>query len=144
MNRQVRARARRDLDEDLRIFRSRRVRRSKWSWLRGVRQVLGMRVSEVAERLKVSPAEVYRREMSEAQDTITLCRLRAAAEAMDCELIYAIAPRYGTLEALAEQLADERRKKAKRKRRRPGADPYGVADTVKSLLVLAEWDHGPK
>ncbi len=110
MRSELRRRARRDLDEDLRVIRGSRVRRSKWGWLRGVRQALGMRVAEVAGRLKTGKSEVYRLEVSEARETITLRKLRAAAEAMGCELVYALVPARGTLEELAETLEAERRK----------------------------------
>jgi hypothetical protein len=53
MQSELRRRVRRDLDEELRVFRGNKVRRSKWGWLRGVRQALGMRVAEVAWRLKM-------------------------------------------------------------------------------------------
>jgi len=82
MRDEFRRRARRDLDEDLRVFRGTKVRRSKWGWLRGVRQALGMRVAEVARGMKVCESDVYRLEMSEIQETITLKRLCAAAAAM--------------------------------------------------------------
>jgi len=92
MRSELRRRVRRDLDEELRVFRGNKVRRSKWGWLRGVRQALGMRVAEVAWRLKMGKSEVYRLEMSEARETITLKKLRATAEAMGCELVYAVVP----------------------------------------------------
>jgi cell division protein FtsB len=85
MRSELRRRVRRDLDEELRVFRGNKVRRSKWGWLRGVRQAVGMRVAEVAWRLKMGKSEVYRLEMSEARETITLKKLRATAEAMGCE-----------------------------------------------------------
>jgi len=134
---------RRDLDEELRVFRGKKVRRSKWGWLRGVRQAVGMRVDEVAWRLKMGKSEVYRLEMSEARETITLGKLRATAEAMGCELVYAVVPRQGTLEDLAEALETER-KKHKRGRRKSlsGNDPYGFLKTLDTVLALAGWHAG--
>ncbi len=143
MRRELRRRARRDLDEDLRVFRGSRVRRSRWGWLRGVRQALGMRVAEVAGRLKTGTSEVYRLEVSEARETITLKKLRAAAEAMGCELVYALVPARGTLEDLAGALEAERRKQ-KRVRRKSlaGSDPYGFTKALKSVMTLAGWHIG--
>jgi len=86
----------------------------------------GMRVAEVAWRLKMGKSEVYRLEMSEARETITLKKLRATAEAMGCELVYAVVPRQGTLEDLAGALETERRKhKRGRRKRLSGNDPTG-------------------
>ncbi len=144
MNPELRRRARRELDEDLRVFRGKRVRRSKWGWLRGVRQVLGMRVSEVSGRLKVGRSEVYRLEMSESRETITLRKLRAAAAAMHCEVVYAVVPMKGTLEELAEELEEERRKrKPARRKSLASDDPFGLNKTVEAVLTLAGW-HGGK
>jgi len=143
MQNELRRRARRDLDEDLRIFRNSKVRRSKWGWLRGVRQALGMRVSEEAQRLKVGMSEVYRLEMSEVRETITIKKLRATARAMGCELVYAVVPERGTLEDLAEALEVERRKKKSGKRKRlSSSDPYGFLKTLDTVVALSEWHTG--
>jgi predicted DNA-binding mobile mystery protein A len=145
MRNEVRQRARRDLDENLRVFQGKRIRRSRWGWLRGVRQALGMRVGEVAKRLKVVQSEVYRLEMAEVRDSITLRRLRAAAAAMGCELVYAVVPVNGTLEDLAEALEKERKKhKTAKQRRLAKADPYGLVTTVTALLELADWHEGKR
>ena len=47
-------------------------------------------------------------EQAEADDRITLASLRRTADAMGCELVYALVPRPGTLPAHA--VADEPRK----------------------------------
>ncbi len=136
-------RVRRDLDEDLRVFKGRKVRRSRWGWLRGVRQALGMRVGEIAQRMKVGKSEVYRLEMSEVRDTITLKKLRGAAEAMGCEVVYAVVPARGTLEDLAVELERQRRlKAAERPKRGPRTDPYRLERTVRAVLTLAGWHSG--
>ncbi len=143
MNKELRERARRDLDEDLRVFKGKRIRRSKWGWLRGVRQALGMRVEEVAKRLKVGRSEIYRLEMSELRETITLKKLRAAAEAMGCELVYAVVPREGTLEELAEELKRERKQhRTPRQKSLARKDPFGLNNMVKAVLTLAGWHDG--
>ncbi len=143
MNKELRRRARRELDEDLRVFRGKKVRRSKWGWLRGVRQALGMQVSEVARRLKMGTSEIYRLEMSEARETITLKKLRATAAAMHCEVVYAVVPVKGTLEELAEELERERRKRRPAGRKSLAReDPFGFLETVETVLALAGWHEG--
>ncbi len=102
MERELRQRVRRDLEEEIRAFRSSSVRRSRWGWLRGVRRAVGMPVAELARRMKVGTSEVYRLEVAEQKDTITLGKLRAAAAALGCELVYAVVPARGTLEDLAD------------------------------------------
>ena len=119
------------------------MRRSKWGWLRGVRQALGMRVAEVARGMKMGESEVYRLEISEIRETITLTKLRAAAAAMGCEVVYGVVPTQGTLEDLAEGLVTERLKRKKGNRKRlSGSDPYGLVKTIKSMISLVGWHQG--
>jgi predicted DNA-binding mobile mystery protein A len=62
-------------------------------WLKAIREALGMPAAHLAQRLGVAPSTVTRMETSEADDTISLATLRRAAEALDCELRYALVPR---------------------------------------------------
>jgi predicted DNA-binding mobile mystery protein A len=71
------------------------------SWVRAVRQAVGMPAKEFALRMGVQEQEVYRMERAEATSRIELRSLRRAAEALDCELIYALTPRKGTLGEMA-------------------------------------------
>jgi predicted DNA-binding mobile mystery protein A len=80
------------------------------SWVRAVRQAVGMPALELARRMGVQEQEVYRMERAEAKSRIELGSLRRAAEALDCELIYALTPRKGTLGEIAEGHRAEREK----------------------------------
>jgi predicted DNA-binding mobile mystery protein A len=146
MQKEYRVIARHDLDGYLKIYQSSRIRREKWGWLRGVRQALGMRVAEVAAQMKVGKSEVFRLEMAEVRDTITLKKLRAVAKAMRCEVVYAVVPVRGTLEEIAEELEEERARKRRRalgKRKKfEDGDPYGLVKTVKHMLTLTDWHMG--
>jgi predicted DNA-binding mobile mystery protein A len=80
-------------------------------WLKAIREALGMPAAHLAQRLGVAPSTVTRMETSEADDTISLATLRRAAEALDCELRYALVPRRSlaeTLETRADALARNR------------------------------------
>jgi transcriptional regulator with XRE-family HTH domain len=117
-------------------------------WLRAVRRAVGTPVDEVARRVGVKRAEIWRQERMEREFRITLGALRRAAEAMDCELIYGLRPKRGTLGDMAAALsaahakalnrrrvaADDRRSEAGKPRRR--RDPQLAA--VRTLLLLAE------
>ena len=96
---------RRRLDESLLVFRLAKKdelsTEEARSWLRGVRRATGIPVKEVARRLGVTKYEVLRQEKAEMESRIQLATLRRAAEALDCELVYALKPREGTLEDLA-------------------------------------------
>jgi predicted DNA-binding mobile mystery protein A len=95
-------------------------------WLRALRQTLEIPVDEFARRLGVSRREVFRLEKSEEEARIQLGTLRRAAEALDCELIYALTPRQGTLGEMAAVRGVAR--EAARKQARADADERRVAE----------------
>ena len=72
-------------------------------WLRAVREALGVSQQEVAIASKVKRQSIIGFEKAEASDRITLRNLRSVADAMGCELVYAIVPKAGSIEELAEQ-----------------------------------------
>jgi predicted DNA-binding mobile mystery protein A len=78
------------------------------SWVKAMRKLVGMPVEELAGRMGVLRWEVYRMERSERDGRIGLWKLRETAKAMDCELVYALVPRAGTLEQLIARREEER------------------------------------
>lgn len=65
----------------------------KQGWVKYMRNALGMTTQQLAQRLKVSRRRVVTIEQAEVHHATTLKTLKQAANAMDCELIYAIVPR---------------------------------------------------
>jgi predicted DNA-binding mobile mystery protein A len=98
---------RKQLDRSLSAFAdARRETRPSQGWLRAVREALGLSLEEVAHKLgKVDRRRVLEFEEGEANDRITLRSLKRVADAMGCELVYAIVPKSGTLTELAEARA---------------------------------------
>jgi predicted DNA-binding mobile mystery protein A len=85
--------------------------RPRSGWINAIREGLGMAATHLASRLGVATSTVTRLESSEADDTISLATLRRAAEALGCELHYALVPRQSlaqTLESRATSLARQR------------------------------------
>lgn len=79
-------------------------------WIRAIREALGMTHRQLAKRVGRKPQTVLDLQAREAAQTIQLNSLRELAEAMDCELVYAIVPRkpLGTmLEERARAIARE-------------------------------------
>ena len=77
-------------------------------WIKAIREGLGMAATHLAARLGVTTSTVTRLETSEADDTISLATWRRAAEALGCELHYALVPKRSladTLENRAMALA---------------------------------------
>jgi transcriptional regulator with XRE-family HTH domain len=87
-------------------------------WLWTVRHAVKIPVAEMARRMGVSGAEVYRAEYAEGRGVIELQTLRRAAEALGCDLVYGLAPREETLAAIAADTAEAREKKRADARKR--------------------------
>ena len=62
-------------------------------WIKAIREGLGMTATHLAGRLGVTTSTVTRLETSEADDTISLGTLRRAAEALGCQVQYALVPK---------------------------------------------------
>jgi predicted DNA-binding mobile mystery protein A len=62
-------------------------------WLRAIREALGMSSGVLAERLGMTASGARKLEQAEAVDAITLGTLRRVADALDCDLQYALVPR---------------------------------------------------
>ncbi|MGA0608419.1 mobile mystery protein A [Phenylobacterium sp. VNQ135] len=67
--------------------------RPERGWIRAIREALGMTTGQFAKRLGVSQPRVAALERAEANEVVTLKSLRHAAEALDCELVYALVPK---------------------------------------------------
>lgn len=72
--------------------------RPRLGWVRAVRDALGMSTRQLAARMGVSQPTVVQLEQSEANGAIQLATLRRAADALNCDLVYALVPREGSLE----------------------------------------------
>ncbi len=91
--RQAAAEARRSLDRVLASYRKVHRRAPPRGWIRALRDALGMTAEQLGERMGITQPSVQRLEVSEAEGTIQLKTLRRAAEALDCEVVYALVPR---------------------------------------------------
>ena len=72
-------------------------------WISSVREALGITLDQIGKQIGSSRQAVQQLERAEATDRITLGALRRAAEAMGCELVYALVPKSGTFAELAER-----------------------------------------
>lgn len=81
------------------------ARKPSRGWIRTIREVLGMTNVQLAKRLERKPQSVLDLQEREAAETIQLNTLREVAEAMGCELVYAIVPRK-PIEALLRERAE--------------------------------------
>lgn len=70
-----------------------KIRRPKEGWIRTLRKTLGMSSPQLAIRLGISKSQASQMERMEMEDRITIKQLRRVAEALDCDLVYALVPR---------------------------------------------------
>lgn len=111
--------ARRQLSQALDTYESAsHTARPNNGWIAALREAFDMTLRQLAARLELTPSSVSRLEQRERDDTITLGALRRAADALDCDLIYAVVPRRplggacganildAVIEARARQLAE--------------------------------------
>jgi predicted DNA-binding mobile mystery protein A len=66
--------------------------RPRGGWIRSIRNALGMSQNALAERLGVSRAAVAKLEHAEVRAGITISKLAEVAEALDCQIVYALVP----------------------------------------------------
>lgn len=85
--------ARKNLDRKLQGLGENTPVRPRSGWIRAIRDAIGMTTRQLAARMGVSQSRIVALEQAEATDSTTLKSLRDAAEAMDCQLVYAIVPR---------------------------------------------------
>jgi predicted DNA-binding mobile mystery protein A len=101
------------LDRTLKPYRAAgKILRPSKGWIRAIRQALGVSSGELARRLGTSRQLPLQLEKGEAADSITLRSLRSVANALDCDLVYALVPRADSMQALIE---DRARAEAKRR-----------------------------
>jgi transcriptional regulator with XRE-family HTH domain len=86
-----------DMDERAAVLGTGRAaaRRPVRGWLRAVREVLGLSQAELGRRLGQKRQSFADMESAEERGAITLASLQRAADAMGCDLIYALLPKNG-------------------------------------------------
>lgn len=89
------ARARAALDERFMAWRQLPAKgaRPYGGWVRAIREALGMRADDLAERMGVSQPSLTRLESNERSGSVRLDTLRRAADALECDIVYALVPR---------------------------------------------------
>lgn len=87
--------ARRALDrrfEKLRGFQA-EATTPRAGWSRAIREALGMSLADLAARMDISATSVASLERGEREGRVQLDTLQRAADALGCDLVYALVPR---------------------------------------------------
>lgn len=77
-------------------------------WIRAIREALGMRAEDLANRMGVSQPSLTRLEKSERAGSIRLDTLSRVADALECDVVYALVPR----RPLEDIVQDQARRRA--------------------------------
>ena len=72
---------------------ARSLARPQGGWIRGIRIALGMSAKDLASRMNIDASTLSRLETSEIEGRVNLESLTRAAEALNCDLVYALVPR---------------------------------------------------
>jgi len=83
-------------------------------WIRAIREALGMSSAQLGAKLEVAPQSIEDIQKSEVSGAIKLETLRKLANAMGCQLVYAIVPLKPLEEIRRDQAIEVARKTLKR------------------------------
>ncbi len=101
----LQARARTSLDNRFPAWRQLPAKgaRPSGGWVRAIREALGMTAEDLAERMGVSQPSLTRLEKSERNGGARLDTLMRAADALECDFVYALVPRRPLDDMVTEQ-----------------------------------------
>jgi predicted DNA-binding mobile mystery protein A len=106
----------RQLESHLEGFRAARtLPRPERGWIHAIRSATGVSTGELGRILGTSRQLPLQFEKAEADDSITLKSLRRVADALDCELVYALVPRSATTPKPRESHSSSRANKPLRR-----------------------------
>ncbi len=143
------------LDDRLRDWaKVRNQPRPRSGWISATRGALGMGLTQLGQRLGTTPIGVKRLEQREVAGRIFLESLSRAAQAMGCELVYAIVPKTSLESILDEQVRKKAREQLGRvdHTMRLEAQEVGESEIARQEAALVQrlaaewprklWDHG--
>lgn len=126
----------RQLDETLGDFQSLRWKRApRGGWIKELRTALGMRNAQLAKRLGKSITSAAALQRNEARGGITLNSLRKAADALNCDVAYALVPRVPLEETLDNRIRQKARERVARLGRTMALEAQTLASTESDQQV---------
>lgn len=103
------------LDRQLRPWLQIRTRfQPRQGWVSCIRKALGITFPQLAKRLGVARSRAARIQEAEMNGALTLHTLKETANALDCDLVYALVPRKPLQALLREQAEKVARQKLQR------------------------------
>ena len=112
------------------------IKSPRRGWVKAIREMLGMSVSQLGKRAGIDPTTVTRLESNEIKDSITLRSLKKLAEAMDCELTYALVPKTRFIDILGDRAESLIKKETKRAEHTTALENQGGGELSSSKLAI--------
>jgi transcriptional regulator with XRE-family HTH domain len=104
----LRERARLELERQMRPYRrARKSPRPPEGWLRAMRLAVGIPAERVAQAMGFTEKMVFQTERAEQSRKISLLHLERMARALECDLVYGLAPWHRSLEDRALELVEQ-------------------------------------
>jgi predicted DNA-binding mobile mystery protein A len=75
-------------------------------WAAAIRRALGLTMRQMGKRLGLSQSSYADAEANESKGTISLNQLRRVADALDCDLVYALVPRRPLVEVVDQRATE--------------------------------------
>jgi predicted DNA-binding mobile mystery protein A len=140
MRAEDRAMARKNIDRRLAALKDpQTLARPPRGWIKPIREALGMTSHQLAHRMGVSQPRISEIEKQEVASSLTLYTLQRAANALDCQLVYALVPRESLnslVQKRAEKVARSRLKAASHSMalEGQGVDDVDTAEQLDALI----------
>jgi predicted DNA-binding mobile mystery protein A len=103
MNRNYHSLQAEQLDSKLNWLRAHRHELVQGFWIRSIREALSMSTYQLAKRIGVAQPTLAEWESREKDGTISMESLRKIADALECDLVYALVPRKKLRKLMEEQ-----------------------------------------
>ena len=140
MRAEDRAMARKNIDRRFAAMKDPQILgRPPRGWIKAIREALGMTSQQLACRMGVSQPRISEIEKQEVAGALTLDTLQRAANALDCQLVYALVPREplnSLVQKRAEKVARTRLKAASHSMalEGQGVDDVDTAEQLDALI----------
>lgn len=76
-------------------------------WIKAIRTALGISLQQLGTKVSITKQSIKDLERREIEGSVTIKTLREIANALDMELVYALVPKDGTLDALISRKTKE-------------------------------------
>jgi predicted DNA-binding mobile mystery protein A len=109
----------------------------KPGWVAAIRRALGLTTRQMAKRLRLSQSSYTDAEANEARGTISLKQLRRVADALDCDLVYALLPRRPLAEMVDARATELARRRVRGVAHSMALEKQAVSDELTEAQVAA-------